>query len=77
MGTDPTSNARAALDFPDGHLHPDGDCGPGSTPGARFRTPSILPHPCSSERGAPELPFLSRERKSPPCTSPCASSTLN
>lgn len=46
-------------------------------PGCKLRTPSILPQPCSSERRAPELPFLSQERKSPPCTSPCAFSMLS
>lgn len=36
-----------------------GDLGAPRGPGCLLRTPSILPHPCSSEQGAPKLPFLS------------------
>lgn len=45
--------------------------GPGLGPPASFRVPA------AASRGLPELPFLSWERKSPPCTSSYASSTLN
>lgn len=71
----PSPGDPTALQCPDGHLHPDG--GAESTLGARLGSSSILPHPPASSHIPPDFPFPRWERKSPPCTSPCASSMLN